>query len=476
MIGGKSQSLDLGAYFIEGLQLQANGKLDEGGAALRQGCEIIEQNPDILEQVKRQDHITWLVFTGAVMCYNETLVKAIWTHFFPHFSRFDNVRISQVSTCRSWCEPNNASYQLDDLPERIDFVPSHHYSARRGYRTDPRFWSRIPGGYVVPGWDMAITPDMTALSDSGAFYSTTFCSQYMPHIYTHGSMYLSEDFELPAAALLGGDDVVKNGLRVVHPWSRNIVKADLEVLLFAPSPEYQAGHWLLDFLPRLQVFDMHKLAGVKLCVTRDLPEKFRSSLRLFGFSNDDLFECEPAKVYQFNAVHVFQPGHYVRPNPKNINYLRKHLYTATLPRSKKGAHKVFLSRDNRTRAILNQEEVFQLLEDRGFVFLNLADLSFEEQRNKLSSASLIISVFGSDLLGALMATEGATLLELTWEPDQDPCMGPICHMIGLNHQFLVCQPFEPVAKHMKKDRDIRVNLGELEERLELIEKLSTQKL
>jgi len=474
MIGRQVQSLDLGAYFKEGLQLQANGKFDEGVAALRQGCNIVEQSPHILEQVKKQDHIAWLVFTGAAMCCNTTLVQAIWAHFFPHFSRFDNVRISHVSTCRSWCEANNAPYQLEGLPEHIDFVPSHNYSARRKYITDPRFWSCIPGGYVVPGWDMAITPDMMVLSDSGAFYSTTFCSPYMPHIYTHGRLHLSEDFELPAAALLDRDDVVKDELRVVHPWSSNIVRAELEVLLFAPSPEHQAGHWLLDFLPRLQIFDMHDLAGVKICITRDLPEKFRSSLRLFGFSNDDLFECEPGKVYQFDAVYVFQPGHYIRPNQENISYLRKHLSIAAPRPEKKVADKVFLSRDNRTRAILNQEEVFQFLEERGFVFLNLAELSFQEQRNKLSSAALIISVFGSDLLGALMAPEGATLLELTWEPDQDPCMGPICSMIGLNHHFLVCRSFKPSNKYMKKDRDIRVNLRHLEERLELIKNLSMQ--
>jgi capsular polysaccharide biosynthesis protein len=126
--------------------------------------------------------------------------------------------------------------------------------------------------------------------------------------------------------------------------------------------------------------------------------------------------------------------------------------------------RVFVERSVASRKIENREEFDRFLAAHDFQVIDLAKMSIAEQRTTLATAETIMGVFGTDLICAYFAPAGANVIELIWDPAEDPVIGASCYLMGIKHQFVVCD--EALGqRRWKKDRDIRVNCDLLRRRL-----------
>lgn len=110
-----------------------------------------------------------------------------------------------------------------------------------------------------------------------------------------------------------------------------------------------------------------------------------------------------------------------------------------------------------------------MLDDYGFVTVDLPMLSIAEQRDLFSESEILLGAIGTDLFTAHFAPEGCTVISMQWDPTWtlDAYNPQTCAMLGLKHQFFLCPDTRP-AKNSRSwlDLDFTVDCAALRQRLD----------
>jgi capsular polysaccharide biosynthesis protein len=103
-----------------------------------------------------------------------------------------------------------------------------------------------------------------------------------------------------------------------------------------------------------------------------------------------------------------------------INFLRSQFANA-LVQCSSYPKRLFITRKGASyRRILNEEVLDPILQDAGFVSLQLETLSFEEQIRYFSSAEVILAPHGAGLANLVFAAAGTRVIEIL--PPRFPCI------------------------------------------------------
>lgn len=296
-------------------------------------------------------------------------------------------------------------------------------------------------GHWVPGWDYALAPDGTALTDSGYMgIAATF--NFLPHAY-FGPAHL-----------------------VAHYAPAETIHIDEEALLVSGPPDNNIGHWMIDFLTRLQGRALCPSRKLKIVVPDNLGRKFHDMLALFGISADDTIRCTKGKRYSFRMLHVYQPGRSMPPHPKHVAFLRQGFRGAAKVQPNQGK-RIFLSRAGvGKRMIANADEFTTVLRDEGFQSVDMATLSIARQKELFADAAVIIGTMGTDLLALYLAPLTCTVIGIIDDPAQDPLIRQTCAHFGMPFQYLLSRTTgaSTEARHIR-DVDFIVDCAELRRRL-----------
>jgi capsular polysaccharide biosynthesis protein len=353
----------------------------------------------------------------------------------------DGIAISRVgvfpiASLSAWCEEHGAAIEELDPVQSISVAEHGTSSESRSYDTDPYRVASVPNAEFVCGWDFVITPTGHLLKESG-YWGLKTATSVSPHF-----------------------TALDSGL-VAHDWPEEVQEIDADALFLSAPESFHIGHWIVDFLPRLRA-----ILGteIKVAAPSALPKKHRQFLALVGVGEDRIIGCELGRRYRFRNLIIAQTGDYLRPIPSTVAYLRRHLALDLDAKPRKGT-RIFLERGIGTRKIENRQEFEQLLAAFDFQIIDLSKMSVAEQRSSLASVETLLGVFGSDLICSYFAPPGANVIEMIWDPGADPYIGAVCHLMGIHHQFLVCEEAAPEEKRWKKDRDLRVDCDLLRRRL-----------
>jgi capsular polysaccharide biosynthesis protein len=189
-------------------------------------------------------------------------------------------------------------------------------------------------------------------------------------------------------------------------------------------------------------------------------------LARFGVADADVILCQPGKFYRFKTATLYRPGQSMPPNPHHVRFVREALIAGRTLTPRRGK-RVYLDRASvGTRAVANAAEFNAFLEREGFVMADLADLSLAAQEELLGDADVLLGTFGSNLLGLYFAAPGCTVIAMMHDVTEDPTIAPTCAMLGMKHQYLVCEkaPTPGLQKH-RKDTDVIVDCALLASRL-----------
>ena len=213
-----------------------------------------------------------------------------------------------------------------------------------------------------------------------------------------------------------------NALRHYPTWQQDGWVATIESVY--PTENYY--HFLVDSLPRVWALHHPVLRNVPitLYLTRPLSSEKRRLLRALLPSNVSL-----RKTHRFTRLHVDRYVHLpylskdrVGHNPDQtetsggfipqeyLDYFRKHMLQRARSASGPFPKRIFVSRRGASmRRLMNEKEVVDFLEGRGFVTVRPEEYSLAEQAHLFDSARVVVAQHGAALANLMYMREGAVV-------------------------------------------------------------------
>lgn len=191
-----------------------------------------------------------------------------------------------------------------------------------------------------------------------------------------------------------------------------------EVVLLSGYPYHLYGHWMVDFMPRLEMLRMagRALSDLRFLLPSDLPNFAREWLALAGIRLDQLVLYEPETELCRCEIALM---------PTNLRAGGR-----TLPRMADAARwmteiacrkpitrdrSLYVSRENWgniTRRLDNFEEVEAVMSDYGFETVYPEKLSIVDQVELFASARIVAGDYGSGLHNTIFSQHGTPVVAL----------------------------------------------------------------
>ncbi|MDR0580467.1 MAG: glycosyltransferase family 61 protein [Campylobacteraceae bacterium] len=183
-----------------------------------------------------------------------------------------------------------------------------------------------------------------------------------------------------------------------------------EVFLCGGHTNYY--HWLLNWMPRLFLYEIAKLS-CSVLINKNLTTFQKDTLKTI-FPNlkfKFLFINEPTIFTKaYIPSFILNPQH----SPFAIQKIRsKVLFNTNYNFYNESFNKIYISRKNaKCRRILNEEELINFLKSEGYVVIYLEKMSFLEQAKVFFSAKRIVSPHGAGLANLIFISPKCTIVEI----------------------------------------------------------------
>lgn len=203
-------------------------------------------------------------------------------------------------------------------------------------------------------------------------------------------------------------------------------------------------HWILNWLPRMMVFDeftaeLGPLDRYRFLVSAGLGPVCLRGLELLGVGPDSLIVPPfDSTVFTANAVvPSFFTSHLVSPNV--AAWYRRRL----APTAARRDRRLYITRNDLApdgpprRRVANEPEVAGLLRGFGFETVRLAELSFDQQMQLFAEAAVVIGPHGAGFANLVFTPPGATVfvLENSWN---HTFMTDMARAVGHDAVSLLC--------------------------------------
>jgi capsular polysaccharide biosynthesis protein len=257
-----------------------------------------------------------------------------------------------------------------------------------------------------------------------------------------------------------------------------VKRVDANVAILTSKFANNYFHWLFDTLPRLKLLDEADISYEWLIAPRQTP---------FQIQSLELLHIDARKILDDPALHIEAsllivptlPGIAGNPPQWVCAFLRETFLSDANNRQRIG-RKLYISRwKNGTRKVLNESEVFALLQTDGFEFIILEDLSFTEQVSLFADASVIVSAHGAGLSNLVFCREGAVVIELFSPHYVNVVYWALANQVNLDYRYVLGEisnnrPDDDMGEHARvykdnrKHEDISIDLSKLRASLKTV--------
>ena len=234
-------------------------------------------------------------------------------------------------------------------------------------------------------------------------------------------------------------------------------------IMLSGAASNEFGHWVCDFLPRMQVYEAHPdFSRLPVIVDDNMPASHYEYLSCVAsnpqvrISPGRALRCKKlifAPPVTFFPVHMlsndFRSDEIVSMLPSSRRYLKQRVEECLGVRPSTG-EKYYLSRRNMNwRRLSNDLEIGEFLAERGYTTINIETLSFVDQVRLFQSASSIVAANGAALLNVIFAEPSTGILVLTSPKLHDlPCFYGQIVPLGYRPIFVCGESIgDPDEKH-----------------------------
>ncbi|WP_082992812.1 DUF563 domain-containing protein [Erythrobacter sp. QSSC1-22B] len=209
------------------------------------------------------------------------------------------------------------------------------------------------------------------------------------------------------------------------------------------------SHWLTAHLPKLCFLrERHALSDVLL------PEKLTpamvSSLSMLGLDQKDFGTFRSGELLQVEELTILGTdrfrGELLRP-----------VRDAMAPtKGKTPSRRIYISRSKaRMRKLLNEEDIWPILEAAGFERVHMEDLDFPAQVNLMSDTAVLAAPHGAGLTNMMFCPPGSHVLEIAWPGFPNPNFYALASAMDLHYGIVNAEAAD--AKATPLERDITVD-------------------
>lgn len=222
-------------------------------------------------------------------------------------------------------------------------------------------------------------------------------------------------------------------------------------------------HWIIDVAPKIALFQEkfgRDLAGWKLCYPRQDTDFEKETLAMLGIPDAVVIDTRG-----FRAVRARKVAITVLPGWYEIQPAAALLRARLIGHAGQGiGERIYVSRKGRRKCV-NEAEVFSLLAERGFTFIEDKPRSLADQIGIFLNAHVIVAPHGAALTNLLWCEEGAKVIELFGESYQPPYYRNLSAFRSLDYHKIGTD--SPDEGHWSEvNADIMVDLSALESLLD----------
>jgi capsular polysaccharide biosynthesis protein len=199
---------------------------------------------------------------------------------------------------------------------------------------------------------------------------------------------------------------------------------------------YYYSHWMLDALPRFALLEKSGIGWDRL-VAPQATHFHRDTLRLLGIDESRIIAERDLHIQSAKLVVPTLPGLPGNPPHWVCDFLRRR-FLPLAPPSTRSDRRLYISREKaRTRHVLNEAELVQALERRGFERVFLEDLTFLEQVRLLNEASVVISPHSTGLTNVVFCRPGTKVIEIFSPRYVTTFFFSIASQVGLDYGYVL---------------------------------------
>ncbi|WP_039457234.1 glycosyltransferase family 61 protein [Candidatus Jidaibacter acanthamoebae] len=192
-------------------------------------------------------------------------------------------------------------------------------------------------------------------------------------------------------------------------------KVGSTLAVIASNGEENYYHWVFHVLPRIKLLQESKIPFDKIYIYNIKYRYQKESIRLLGIDEDKIYIGKENQFIQ--AEKLLVPSIAVKPAigklfPKwVISFLNEKFLIND--KNKQFPEKVFVSRSKAfSRRIINEDELFKILEPKGYKKVFLEDLHVREQAVIFHHAKEIVAAHGSGLSNLVFCKPGTKIVEI----------------------------------------------------------------
>jgi len=205
------------------------------------------------------------------------------------------------------------------------------------------------------------------------------------------------------------------------------------------------AHWLMDALPKADALVSHDKRRIVL--NRRAPEFQKASLQLLGHCETDVPEGSLIRFKELHFVSSIRSG---VPDPRPLLRIRDRFRAGAGTKPDTHPRRLYISRQETRRKILNHADVFPVLQEFGFEEVFCEEIDFAEQIRLFSSTEAIFGAHGAGTLNVLFAPRGSALIEAYNPQVRDHGAHRVASLVGVRH-------FHLFSGNASKDFDVRID-------------------
>lgn len=261
--------------------------------------------------------------------------------------------------------------------------------------------------------------------------------------------------------ILEGDDVIQNFVwqncypsKTMLENSKPSLYMKNRIAVISQTGYTYYYHFLVEVLGRLALLEMHNIEYDFLYVpTKSLFMK--ELLHVWGIDPSKIIEADDSLMIEADELIVPslvasaqtngcpRLAHYI---PKHIvDYIRNKLLEKAKQLSTYNANnfgrKIFISRkDTSARRMINEDEVFELFQERGFERFELGNLSILEQILLFYNAEIVVGALGSGLANVIFCNKNCKVIDI-FQARRDATIYYLCQSLELDYQCVKTTEF-----------------------------------
>lgn len=238
---------------------------------------------------------------------------------------------------------------------------------------------------------------------------------------------------------------------------------DKTVAVLDSAGDYNYFHWVINILPKIDFFERSKIDIDYYVVSTDKPFQ-KQSLEFINIPPHKIISKNKSLKIKAKNLVVAGIVSTALLNPESLEVLKNKF---NVPKSLE--RRIFITRRNalQGRRLDNEEGIIALIKNYGFEIFELELLSFREQVELFSAASIVLAPHGGGLTNMIFCHPQVKIIELFNPNYMQNVYMILASLMNFDYYYLTGEGYNKDGNHYDCSGNMQIDLIKLEKTLQL---------